>query len=196
MLRRVHAGLGADHDIAFDGCHVLADDLRHDPRDVIDVPTTLGGTFQPADEIHDHLVAWHELAWHGVRIAGPPIAQLEVWTDPAALRGFTVHNLDTYWRASAEALTAMPFEANAPDSCTWCVLGVTRLHHLLVTDEMTTKSRAGHWGLSHYPERFHRVLSEALRVREGGDDQYPDDPDQRGHDTTDFLAYVVAEGTR
>ena len=55
---------------------------------------------------------------------------------------------------------------------------------------MTTKSGAGHWGLSHYDERWHRVIREALRLREGGSLQY-DDPAPRLRDTRDFTAYVV-----
>ena len=61
---------------------------------------------------------------------------------------------------------------------------------------MTAKSAAGRWGLEHYPERWHRVLREALRVREGGPDEYDDDRDARGHDTAAFTAFVVAEASR
>ena len=86
--------------------------------------------------------------------------------------------------------------AGSTEAACWCVLGVARLHHLLVTGGMTTKSAAGRWGLTYYPERFHRVLREALRVREGGDDEYPRDPAARGHDTGAFTAYVVESGTR
>ena len=30
------------------------------------------------------LVGWHELARHGLTVAGPPLATLGVWTDDAA----------------------------------------------------------------------------------------------------------------
>ena len=73
------------------------------------------------------------------------------------------------------------------------MLGVARLDHLLVTGELTTKSGAGRWGLTYYPDRFHRVLREALRIREGGRDEYPDDDQLRGQDTAAFTAYVVEQ---
>lgn len=60
---------------------------------------------------------------------------------------------------------------------------------------MTTKNGAGRWGLTHYPERFHRVLREALRIRSGGGDEYKGDDGARGADTAEFTAYVVARGT-
>ncbi|WP_166139268.1 aminoglycoside adenylyltransferase domain-containing protein [Nocardioides ochotonae] len=111
------------------------------------------------------------------------------------LREFTRTNLDTYWRETAHALAAMPGEAAREQSCSWCVLGVARLDHLLVTGEMTTKSRAGRWGLGHYPVRFHQVLREALRLREhpAAPSSY-DDPARRGRDVAAFTAHVVTTG--
>lgn len=199
-LRLTHEAVAAVHpDLPFDGPHVLASDLAADPEHCPDVPTVLGRLFEPADAVHDGVVAWHELARHGVRVSGPPIPDLGVWTSTARLREFTVDNLDTYWRANAVALAAMPSEGASEEACAWCVLGVTRLHHLLVTGEMTTKSAAGRWGLTCYPERFHRVLREALRIRDDIHDElgteYPDDRDARGRDTAELTAYVVARGT-
>ncbi|GEP37177.1 hypothetical protein NPS01_08400 [Nocardioides psychrotolerans] len=209
-LRVAHEQVAAAHpDVAFDGPHVLAADLASDARGCPDVPTVLGRLFEPEGVVHDGVVAWHELAWHGVRIAGPSLGELGVWTSAQALRDFTRANLDTYWRDNAEALAAMPAEGASEGACCWCVLGVTRLHHLLVTGEMTTKSGAGRWGLTVYPERFHRVLREALGIRGAGVDashaihaihgergsEYSDDRAARGRDTAELTAWVVAQGT-
>lgn len=195
-LRRAHEAVHAAHpDTPFDGPHLLVDDLRTDPRDCPDVPSVLHHLFEPEQRVHDGVVCWHELARHGITVTGTPHQELGIWTDQDALLDFTRGNLNTYWRHNAEALTKMPAEGNAPDACEWCVLGVARLHHLLVTGEMTTKSRAGEWGLSHYPARFHRVLREALGIRSGGGDEYLQDDGARGLDTAAFTAYVVAQGT-
>lgn len=209
-LRSAHERVAQAHpDVAFDGPHVLVSDLAADPARCPEVPTVLGRYFEPEGVVHDAVVAWHELAWHGVHVAGPPIADLHVWTSASALRAFTRRNLDTYWRGNAEALTAMPSEGAGEQACCWCVLGVTRLHHLLVTGEMTTKSGAGRWGLGAYPERFHPVLREALRIREGAapaapaipaihegrGSEHPYDRGARGRDTAELTAWVVAQGT-
>ena len=71
------------------------------------------------------------------------------------------------------------------------MLGVARLHHLLVTGEMTAKSAAGRWGLGFYDERFHRVLREALRIRDGISEGEYDDPAERGRDTAEFTVWAV-----
>ncbi len=192
QLEQVHEQLAAVSTVDFDGMHVLTADLSRDPRELPLVPVVLHQDFSLAHL--DQLVAWHELAWHGITVSGPERTALGIWTDARVLHAHTVDNLDTYWRDIAGQLAAAsPDEPRAArdDACCWCVLGVARLHHLLVSGAMTTKSGAGRWGLSYYDERWHRVVREALRLREGGPPQY-DDPAPRLRDTTDFTAYVVA----
>jgi hypothetical protein len=194
-LRAAHASVATAHpDVPFDGMHVLAEDLAADPRTLPGVPCILHGHWEPEGTL-DPEVTWHELAWHGVTVTGPSLASLDVWTDRRFLASFTRDNLDTYWRGHSEGLALRPPEGRSEWACEWCVLGVARLHHLLLTGEMTTKNGAGRWGLDHYPERFHRVLREALRIRNGGSAEYLDDDESRGADTAAFTAYVVERGT-
>ncbi len=195
-LRQAHEAVRAAHPgTPFDGPHLLAADLARPATDCPDVPCVLHHLFEEEQTVHDGVVCWHELARHGVTVTGVPVEELGIWTSQDALVAFTRDNLDTYWRANAEALTAMPAEGAALEACSWCVLGAARLHHLLVTGDMTTKNGAGRWGLTHYPERFHRVLREALRIRNGGGDEYLGDDGARGADTAEFTTYVVAGGT-
>ena len=196
-LQLCHAETADRHeDVAFDGMHLLAEDLTRDPEECPDVPCVIHGLFEPEAREDLNPLAWHELATRGIAMRGPGISELSIWTDTARLRQFTRDNLDGYWRPTAEALQAMPREAEAEDTCCWCVLGVARLHHLLVTGGLTTKSGAGRWALSYYEDPFHRVVREALRVREGGPDEYAGDRHQRGLDTAAFTAYVVDAGER
>jgi hypothetical protein len=195
-LVAAHVAVHESHpDLSFDGAHLLVGDLASAPDDCPDVPTILHRLFNPEGREDLSPVTWHELAHHGVTVFGPPLPTLQIWTSDSALRAFTVDNLDTYWRTNAEGCATFPAEAAKEETCEWCVLGVARLHHLLVTGEQTTKSAAGRWGLTHYDEGFHRVLREALRLREGGLPEY-DDPAERGADVAGFVAYVVEHGTR
>jgi hypothetical protein len=189
LIEAAHATVGAAHpDVPFDGMHLLAEDLAGDPDDCPDVPCVLHGHFEPAARYDLSPVAWHELAEHSVAVRGELPS---IWTDHERLIAFTRASLDTDWRATAEALGKFPAEAQTEQSCEWTVLGVARLHHLLVTGRMTAKGAAGRWGAGHYDERFHRVLREALRIREGRPGSEYDDPAGRGHDTAEFTSYVV-----
>jgi hypothetical protein len=189
LVEAAHGVTLAQHpELPFDGMHLLVEDLTRDPDDCPDVPCVLHGYFEAAARYDLSPVAWHELAGHSIAVRGE---LPEVWTDQDRLLAFTRDSLDTDWRRTAEALARFPAEAETEQSCEWTVLGAARLHHLLVTGEMTAKSAAGRWGLAHYDERFHQVLREALRIRNGeGNSEYAD-PAERGRDTAEFTAYVV-----
>lgn len=47
------------------------------------------------------------------------------------------------------------------------VLGVVRLHYTLATGQITSKEKAGLYALETFPERWHGVIDEALRIRRG-----------------------------
>jgi hypothetical protein len=109
--------------------------------------------------------------------------------------------LDTYWRRNAEGLArATPADLPADERerdylLSHCILASVRLHHLLVTGEMTAKSRAGRWALTHYDNRWHRVLTEGLRLRDAsGASGYAGQTDLLA-DVRDFLAHVVETTT-
>ena len=128
---------------------------------------------------------------HDIVVHGPPITDLDVWTSLDVLRDFTADNLNTYWRSNAESLATTPSEGGAEDACccsssAWPVC--TTCSHRRVTAKSLRAA-----GGSSTPERWHRVLREALRVREGGPDECGDDRDAPGHDTAAFTAFVVAE---
>jgi hypothetical protein len=197
-LREAHAAVAAEYGDSplFDGVHVLASDLARHPDACPDRPTVFMHEFSDAGRFALSPVSWHELAWHGVTVCGPPIDSLGIWTDDAVLRAFTIDNLDTYWRRQAAGCAADPTGAATDFACEWVVPGVARLHHLLMTGEQTAKSLAVRWGLGFYPERWHRVLRESLAIREGAFEPQYDDPADRGADVTAFASYVVGEGVR
>lgn len=195
-LQAAHATVAATHGDApvLDGAHVLASDLARAPDACPDRPTVFLHTFETAGRFSLSPVAWHELARHGVTVSGPAIETLGIWTDDEVLRTHTIDNLDTYWRRQVEHGTADPAVASSDFACEWVVPGVARLHHLLVTRAQTAKSLAVRWGLGFYPIRWHRVLREALHLREGAYGPQYDDAAERGRDVLAFASDVIAGG--
>lgn len=125
----------------------------------------------PARCGHD-LVTWHTLARHGVAVRGPNRADLNVWTNAEALAEWTIENLDVYWGpllARARRFgTRWNLMAMTTYGAVWIVLGVTRLHYTLATGEIGSKENAGHYSLRTFPEEWHRVIQESLRLRQSG----------------------------
>jgi hypothetical protein len=200
-LRGVHAQMVAYSSIRFDGPHLPAADLACDPRTLPPRPEMIPTRKLEILASPSRMITWHELAQAGITITGPELSTLQIWTDKQALHDYTVDNLDTYWRRNAEGLARatpadLPTDQRERDYLlTHCILASVRLHHLLVTGEMTAKSRASHWALTHYDERWHRVLTEGLRLRDAtGTSGYADQADLLA-DVRDFLAHVVETAT-
>ncbi|MCX4744296.1 hypothetical protein OG455_01995 [Kitasatospora sp. NBC_01287] len=180
----------------FDGFHLLRADLGRSPEQCPDVPCVKDATFTEADRFDVSPVTWHELARHGVTVRGPVLTGTEVWTDDAALRAFSHANLADYWAGAVQELTEDPAGAATPLAAEWCVLGVSRLHHLLATGALTAKSAAGRYALTAFEPRWHPIVTEALRVREaaGTPSAYAGDEARRGRETTAFTAMAVEAG--
>ncbi len=180
----------------FDGFHLTWDDLRRAPSQCPDLPCTQAGLFHEAERLDVHPVTWHELAHHGVTVRGPELPEVEIWTDDAALRRYTHENLGSYWRGQADALAQFPAEAGKPDIAAWCVLGVSRLHHLLATGELTSKTGAGRYAVEAFGEPWRQIVTEALAVRVTGETSgaYDDDPEVRAQDCIAFTDMVVRDG--
>jgi len=196
-LREIHAELGTTFARPpFDGFHLTWDDLRRSPSQCPDLPCTQAGIFHEAERLDVHPVTWHELSRHGVTVTGPELGEVEIWADDAELRRYTHDNLGSYWREEAESLARFPAEAGRPDIVAWCVLGVCRLHHLLATGELTSKTGAGRYAVEAFGERWRLIVTEALAVRVTGETSgaYDDDPGQRAEDTIAFLDMVVRDG--
>ncbi len=177
----------------FDGSHVVRADLAAPPDHCPDVPGTLEGKFEPAGRHCLNPVTWHELANRGITVRGPDVTDGQVWTDEAALRAFSYANLTSYWARWPDSLTRNPDLAATPWAAMWCVTGVSRLHHLLATGTLTSKSGGGRHALTVFGERWHPIINEALRARERPDEPstYDSDPAGRGRDTIAFTLMAI-----
>lgn len=169
-LRALHEQLGLTFPTpAYDGFYATWSDLAAPTSECPDVPCILGGTFEEEGRFDVNPVTWHELAWHGVRIRGPELDELELWTDLPALRAYTHSNLGTYWTEQAAALAQFPDEAHKPAIMSFFVLGAPRLHHLLATDRLTSKDGAGAHVVDAFGEGWRILAAEALSYRATGE---------------------------
>lgn len=180
----------------FDGFHAVRDDLTRPPDECPDLPCTQEGDYRTAGRFDVNPVTWHELARHAVTVRGPRLTEAEVWTDDAALHAYSHRNLTDYWAGVAGSLARNPERAATPGAAEWCVLGVSRLHHLLSRGTLTSKSGAGRHALTAFAPRWHPIVTEALRLRAAPHhpSAYQDDFARRGIDTTAFTAMAVDSG--
>lgn len=143
-------------------------------------------------------VRWHELARHGVTVRGPEPADIEVWTDRAALGEWVRGNANRYWvnwhRRGSRLLSVRGMLLLRDWGPAWCVLGVSRQHYTLTTGEITSKRGAGEHAFAAFAPRWRPIVAETLRIRT----QSPEKSGYRNRfarrrDALDFLAMVIAE---
>ena len=187
LLREAHDATHRTHPgLRFDGFHAAPADLAVPPPDLGPLPTWFENQLHRREDGDVNWVTWHELAERPVVVLGEAPA---VRTDKDALLAHTRDNLGAYWRDSQldQVEHAGPEAVGHVDwAVEWVVLGVARLHHLLATGELTSKSGAGRYILSDLDTCWHRIAREALRLREDPSQPglYAGHPAERGRDLT------------
>jgi len=194
-LREAHeATRGHFSSLTFDGFHCTPADLAAAPATIAHRPVFYRNEFDAAGTIDINIVTWHELAERGIAVRGAIPA---VHTNPAALHDFTKNNLDTFWRGIAkqtEDVTVEELGRHDP-SVAFLGLGPARLHHLLTTGELTSKSGAGRYVRDRLDPRWNLIARESLRLRENpGAAGLYDDPAQRGRDAAGLLRWLIDDG--
>ncbi|MFF2662049.1 nucleotidyltransferase domain-containing protein [Kitasatospora sp. NPDC058032] len=172
-LERAHALLAVRYPRpAFDGPYLTWDELAGPPAQAPPGPHVFGGTVRHRVASDRTPVLWHTLARHGVTLCGPRAQELMIDTNPEELAGWTVANLEEYWRPwwrRSSRLASRPGLACLNGSGpVWGVLGVSRLHYTLATGRIASKRGAGEYARAVFDERWHRIVDECLRIRAGG----------------------------
>ncbi len=150
----------------FDGLYTTWDDLGHSPASAEGLAYSHEGRFHSTGGRGDP-VTWQTVAHYGIACRGP---KPNVWTDAGFLTNWTLNNLETYWRRLLVRAVRFPdpwcLIAFTSYGAVWVVLGISRLHYTLATGEICSKERAGQYALRTFPEQWHRVLKESLRLRQ------------------------------
>jgi predicted nucleotidyltransferase len=147
-------------------------------------------------------VTWQTLRQCGVTWRGVPIAESDLWQDAERLRSWTHQNLEEYWRpwlAKSDRLFSNGgMWSLRPDFTEWGVLGVTRLHATITTGSILSKHGAGVYALETFPQRWHRVVHEAMRILEGDREVSPlyRNPLVRRNDGRAFISMVIEDARR
>jgi predicted nucleotidyltransferase len=200
VLERVHRSLNVNPRLnQFDGIYVTWNDLARDPAECAPVPFNYNRRFHEAGRFELSPVTWATLARHGVAVRGPAPATLSVWDDTSLLDAWTRQNLLDYWQPwrdrRSRLVTKLGRSALRADATAWGALGVSRLHHTLVTGNITSKYGAGMYALHALPPRWHTIVLEAMRIRrgDGGRSLYRT-PFGRRRDLLAFITFVIEDG--
>ncbi|MGW4848342.1 aminoglycoside adenylyltransferase domain-containing protein [Nocardia brasiliensis] len=197
-FERVHARLRQRQPRPFfDGSYLTWADLAAGPAAAAGQPTSLEGKFRPRGTDQTP-VTWHTLAGHGVTLRGPDITELDIWTDAAALAAWQNANLDDYWArglaAGARLASKHGLGLLTEFGTVWTVTGIARLHYTIVSGDITSKDGAGRHARQYFPDRWHRLIDEALRLRRNNSrTSLYRSPFARRRDILDFGHTMIAD---
>ncbi|KZC00389.1 hypothetical protein AU375_03377 [Methylobacterium radiotolerans] len=165
-LAEAHARLALERPTpALDGIYLTWDDLRDGPVGIPDGPCVQRGRFF-ASGCHDrHPLTWSVLGTSAVTVRGPLCAGTGLWRGAAHLERWALAGVDECRGRWLGTDTADEATLLAADGVERAVLGMCRLHYILATRVVPSKSDAGLYGLITFPPEWHRVIDEALRIR-------------------------------
>ncbi|MEH7087382.1 aminoglycoside adenylyltransferase domain-containing protein [Neobacillus drentensis] len=180
------------------GIYVTGGDLGKLQDEIFPFPSYSDGKFTPAGYFECNMVTWYELKESGITILGPDARDLAYTVDWNQLISLMHENLNTYWqRWIVQSEKRLSLKSAAlyllSSEVEWGVLGITRLFYTFREHQITSKVRAGEYALQIVPERWHKILQEARRVRKGAKKSLYSSKWQRRSDTLDYMRYILQQ---
>lgn len=189
-LEAVHRSLLAQFpESKLDGSYMQPSDLGKFDKDISPYPYFNQGVFEVGK--HDgNAITWWVLKNKAVTLLGSNPKDLPFTVDMDELIVGMRENLNTYWKSYTRIGTRMAWLLN-DQGIQWAVLGVLRQYYTFHERGITSKIEAGEYALDHLPERWHRLIREALRIRrDEGVSQYGN-PVMRAVGAVRFLNDII-----
>jgi hypothetical protein len=192
-LRQIHASLTRRFPKPLlEVTYLQPDDLGRDASDIAPHPYFHDGALRASGHFDENPITWWVLKNRGIALLGtlPDFA-----VDWDALVAETHANTNQYWarytREPARIASLM-----SDFGIQWAVLGVLRQYYTFAARGITSKDGAGQYALEHLPSRWHRLVREALDIRQ--ESYTPAYPLRllRAVDAWRFLRWIIGECNR
>lgn len=148
-----------------EGSYLQLTDLGRPADEIAPHPCFHDGKFNPTGKHDINPVTWWLLKTQGIPLFAPPPDELPFNIEWEIVRAYIYDNLNTYWRTWAYSPRYL-LALHTDWAIEWAILGVLRLHYSLQTNQMTSKVGAGEYGLQTLPSKWHRLIQEAVRLRQ------------------------------
>lgn len=151
----------------------------------------LDGQFDLINDFELNDVTWWVLKNRGITLRGPAPHDLGYAVDWQALIAGMHHNHNTYWAqftTNPRRLAYMVLD----EGFQWAVMGVLRQYYSFKENDITSKTGAGRYALEHFPQKWHRLIQEAINLRESARPSLYKSRLMRANSAVRFLKYVRA----
>ncbi len=125
-------------------------------------PTVHDGALQPSAHFDENSITWWLLKNRGIAMLGT-LPDFEV--DWAKLVADTHQNMNSYWARFTREPQRVAW-LYSDFGVQWAVLGVLRQYYTFEAGGITSKDGAGYYALKSLPPHWHRLIEEALGIRQ------------------------------
>lgn len=142
--------------------------------------------------VHSSLnsITWWELKNHGIPIVGNAPHDLPFTVDWDLLITKMRENMNSYWAGWTKRPDRI-LMMYSNWGVQWAILGVLRQFYSFNENSITTKVRAAQYALRHLPDRWHKLIREAIDIRESKKESAYRSRILRMIETVRFLKYVI-----
>ncbi|HMB23138.1 MAG TPA: aminoglycoside adenylyltransferase domain-containing protein [Anaerolineales bacterium] len=190
-LRRVHQAIEKNHPSwKMSGSYIQSSDLGKLDNEMEPHPHYHDGVLHPNDSYELNSVTWWELKQRGIAVLGEEPQNLPFTVDWDRLISSMKENMNSYWVSWMNRPVRL-LSLYSDWGIQWAVLGILRQFYTFKENSITTKVRAGKHALDCLPVRWHKLIQEAIRIREGKKGSAYRSRIARMIEAVNFLKYVI-----
>ncbi|MDF2485938.1 MAG: hypothetical protein K0R46_2106 [Herbinix sp.] len=184
-----------------DGLYLLKDDIVSLSNGEISCLRFNDGVFQGIKMFDTSSVDAFVLKKYGITVKGNEIVNFNYTVDFDILISKMKDNINTYWQNWAAACRRFPSIRYISLSISlktieWGVLGVSRLYFTFLERDITSKVGAGEYALRTVPQRWHKIIKEAMRLRKNIKKSYYSSVFQRRSDALAYIDFIIQESNK
>jgi hypothetical protein len=199
ILKQVHRDLHNQFPkTILDGKYITQTDMQHLNEGEKPFLLFNEGKYRGIRPFNKNSIDAHQLKVYGIAIRGKERNEYDYTIDWDILISNMHGNLNTYWvnwRNKCERILSLSylglfFKLNMIE---WGVLGVSRLFYTFKEKQITSKVGAGEYALRSVSERWHKIINESMRLRNGIPKSYYTSIIKRRNDALDYINYIIRE---
>ena len=199
MLKEIHKSIQSKFpETILDGFYIIKEDFVNLNKGKVSSIRFNDGKFHGFTAFDKNTIDAFQLQKYGILIKGEKLEENIYTVDWNILIPNMRHNLNTYWlgwmndcrRFPSIKYISLYFSINMIE---WGVLGVSRLYYTFIEKDIISKAGAGEYALRKVPEKYHKIIKEALRNRQGIKKSYYRSIVERRKDTLDYMEFMMKE---
>lgn len=178
-----------------DGMYILRDDMESPNKEETCLRFN-DGRFQGFKKFDSNSIDAFQLQKYGITIKGQDIKNYDYRVNWDSLILNMRENLNTYWlnwKSRCEKFMTVKYIGLFVSlrMIEWGVLGISRLYYTFKERDIISKAGAGEYALRTVPQRWHRIINEAMRLRRGIKKSYYSSAFERRRDALCYMEYII-----